>query len=514
MTHNEAKNESQDPMDILIGYQRELVQKAEKFKDEWGDDPVLIFRGQSDESWGLKSSAKRRLESQDNPVSMIDYLDEHLIKPAQTEGYGHREGKSMNSLELLAALQHQGAATCLIDFTANFHIALWFACQGGGKNDNNDKDGKLFIINRGDTSKFREIGPEQAKQESMAKILEAPSIKSDSITETNTYIYYWEPPANENRIIAQHSCFIFTNETNELINENLYGEITVKKEDKEEIISSLKKYYGLNYQNIFRDFTGFASSRGLGKPIKAMTNQELFSTAREHYQREEYREAIDYCTRFIKEASEKAGTDPSSLLTSPVAPEFLKYQTMAKGTCSEVPKVKADKSYVIRAYFMRGCANKELNKHTEAIKDFDEIIQLNPDNSTAYLRRAFSKGRLNHHKEAIEDYNESIRLNPDNSTAYLRRAFSKGQLNHHKEAIEDCNESIRLNPGDTRAYLVRGIIADKSNLPEDGRRDLKKALDLATQENNQPRIELIRKYLGNMDLRHKGTSELTRSRHQ
>jgi len=38
---------------------------------------------------------------------MIEYLNEHLLKPARREGYDYQENKEpMNDLELLAALQH------------------------------------------------------------------------------------------------------------------------------------------------------------------------------------------------------------------------------------------------------------------------------------------------------------------------------------------------------------------------------------------------------------------------
>ena len=122
-------------MDLLTKYQQKLAKQVEP----WGKQAVLIFRGQGDRSWTLNSRADRRLEKGSSPPSLIDNLNKVLIEPARSEEYAHQHNRELNDLELLAKLQHNGAATCLIDFTANFNIALWFACA-------DDKtDGKIFV---------------------------------------------------------------------------------------------------------------------------------------------------------------------------------------------------------------------------------------------------------------------------------------------------------------------------------------------------------------------------------
>ena len=49
-----------------------------------------------------------------------------------------------SDLEILADIQHNGGATCLVDFSKNLLTALWFACS----NEKDDKkDGFLFCYN-------------------------------------------------------------------------------------------------------------------------------------------------------------------------------------------------------------------------------------------------------------------------------------------------------------------------------------------------------------------------------
>ena len=55
---------------------------------------------------------------------------------SESEGIGTRSeemGRQLSDLEILAELQHFGAATCLIDFSRSALVALWFACQTGFK---------------------------------------------------------------------------------------------------------------------------------------------------------------------------------------------------------------------------------------------------------------------------------------------------------------------------------------------------------------------------------------------
>ena len=63
------------------------------------------------------------------------------------------EHGSKQPLEVMAQLQHYGAATGLIDFTESALAALWFACK-----DEQDKPGRVFRRALGhDPEKIEEI---------------------------------------------------------------------------------------------------------------------------------------------------------------------------------------------------------------------------------------------------------------------------------------------------------------------------------------------------------------------
>ena len=78
----------------------------------------------------MEASAYRRLpETERNDPNNLLKINQELIDKACLLGHDHKDGRYLSDLELLAELQHFGAATCLIDFTRSAQIALWSACQ-------------------------------------------------------------------------------------------------------------------------------------------------------------------------------------------------------------------------------------------------------------------------------------------------------------------------------------------------------------------------------------------------
>ncbi len=112
-----------------------LARIQEKMAGQLGD---LAYRGQRKAHWLLQSAAPRRLTRQwgqdviHGPEFSDQYIAYHhgiLLSPAREHGFGVENGREVSDLQLLAKLQHFGAATGLLDFTWNPLAALWFACQ-------------------------------------------------------------------------------------------------------------------------------------------------------------------------------------------------------------------------------------------------------------------------------------------------------------------------------------------------------------------------------------------------
>jgi len=107
----------------------------------------------------------------------------------------HVAGGHLTALELLAALQHYGAPTRLLDFTFNPFIALWFAAE---KHDG--IDGRVFAIDIGD----RTVSRDNAAKTDPWWFEE--SSRTDAPWATRPWV--WRPPPLEPRIVRQDGCFV------------------------------------------------------------------------------------------------------------------------------------------------------------------------------------------------------------------------------------------------------------------------------------------------------------------
>ena len=130
------------------------------------------------------------------------------------------------------------------------------------------------------------------------------------------------------------------------------------------------------------------------------------------------------------------------------------------------------------AYYGRGYAYAELNQPERAIEDYSNAIKLNPKLAEAYNNRGLAYVKLNEYERAIKDYDKAIALNPDDAKAYINRGNAYANLNEHERAIEDFSEAIALNPDDAEAYINRGNAYAKLNEHERAIEDYGKAIEL------------------------------------
>ena len=153
-----------------------------------------VYRGQADADWEPESGAVHRLRKangEDLPVDegelrnlLAEYHRERLIMPMQVI-----DGADLSDLQRLSVLQHQGAATGLLDFTENPLVALWFACT-----EEPDRDARVFLLDVGD--------PQVARN---GRTLDNPF-------DAGQVVVYYEPDRSLGaRIVAQQSVFVICN---------------------------------------------------------------------------------------------------------------------------------------------------------------------------------------------------------------------------------------------------------------------------------------------------------------
>ena len=373
-----------------------------------------------------------------------------LLESAGLRGFRERQGKKHSDLELLAELQHNGAATCLIDFTTNALIALWFACWGNSK-----QDGKVIAMATDNPDRFREVTYEKL---------------GDPINNflNQNKLWKWIPSHLSNRIIAQQSVFVFGEGE---IAEKDYKPVKIDRGSKEKIREELEKKFGITEQYLFSDFTGFSLSNAHDRPYSDYTAEDHFylglrlqqqgdpEKARDHYDK-----AIELNPQFSEAYynrgnARRASDDHQGAITD-------------YGKAIELNPQDAE------AYNNRGNAKADSGNHQEAITDYDKAIELNPQDAKAYNNRGNIKVASGDYQGAITDYDKAIELNPQDAKAYNNRGNIKVASGDYQGAITDYDEAIKINPQDTGAYYNRGNAKKASGNEAGAHKDFAKAKEL------------------------------------
>jgi len=144
------------------------------------DQGHMLFRGQINHSWEIKSSLERHgieaIECNkyysliDRYKPLINPLIENRFERRSTrEGYPfnfkeYEEGSwELPEMEYLAYLRHHGFPTPMIDLSYSCFIALFFACEDFNKEEK--EDGKVFLysppsiwVSENDIPDLRKIG--------------------------------------------------------------------------------------------------------------------------------------------------------------------------------------------------------------------------------------------------------------------------------------------------------------------------------------------------------------------
>ena len=448
---------------------KDLSDYLNQIKSETSDG-TYAFRGQENIEWPLVSSAKRRLfkhykeeeEKLDTMESLntipnfqkcyIDYHQDVLIDPARTNGFGIEKGRVLSDLEILAKLQHFGAATGLLDFTRNRIIALWFACQ------NDDYDGKVFIINTTAPKDFVNITYEKTK-EKIKKILLPRSP------------FVWEPIALGEpmaRIIRQHSLFII--ETSHPITPEAVSSVKIAKEDKKKILQEIKENFDIDRDSIFKDFYGFTTINKWNSDIPFFhSSSNYFELGNIAYQRKEHDEAIRCYSKAI-----------------PLKNKFLEAHYNRGNSYAAIKKYKEaieDYTFVIdyverngkeagigwsnilfMPYFNRANSHTGLKKYTEAIKDYDRSLEkfrsfekiINPEKKTnprIYYNQGNSFYCLGEYQKAVKAYEKWIENDKQHIEAWFNKGNSEVLLSQFDKAKESYSRALQINPHNKCAKL-------------------------------------------------------------
>ena len=434
----------------------------------------LAFRGQEDADWKLHSSAVRRLIGGPNHIKLntpwfrkiyVDYHRDELIEPARTAGFDVEEGRAISDLQLLAKLQHFGAATGLMDFTRNPLVALWFACAEG---ERNDEDGKVFIINLNDPMSWRRVPSTDD-----ARRVEDLFQECDDDTPM-----YWEPKARSEasaRIVGQRSIFVIGRP---LIPEHaVVEEIRIDSSNKREFRKELTDIFDISERSLFGDAYGFSSVNRVVSPVRLMMDPDYYlMRGNSLYQQGDYSEAIGSYDRCIELAGD---IRELYLLRGNARSEIQDYAGALKDYDSAKNSTRRHLSQTLNSppvhdqdmpiiLFNQGNVKAASGDFQGAIADYDRALQLDLNGFLAQsisFNRANSKAVLRRFEEAISDYDEAIRIAESQGRTTEEAYYNKGNLlvlcGRFSEALQCYNKSSSISDAGAGSRANAALILER-----------------------------------------------------
>ena len=196
-----------------------IFQEIEK-KSKDGD---YIYRGEPKCHENVSSRLWRKFskntQNYDVPRVDISKVEDELFCGVQK----HVPTPDEKKIDLLSEIQHFGGDTNLIDFTTNYLIALFFACE------------KLFDENG------RVILQDKDKDEERDMIVE-PDIPQN-------------PRDSQHRIVVQKS--VFFRGPDGIFNPEERNIVTILAHQKKDIMSYLEKYHDISMSTVYGDLHGY-----------------------------------------------------------------------------------------------------------------------------------------------------------------------------------------------------------------------------------------------------------------
>lgn len=299
---------------------RDILNHVSQFAD---NTSMIIFRGVSKDYTpdSIRSGAAVRLDPYTKrEYTYSDYMAyiRGLITNAKKnypENY-----TNWNDLEILGDLQHNGAATCLVDFSRNVLISLWFACGGIKSSSSTDNDMKsedagvlyCYDVNE-DLIKRNNL--KIVKESDLTKPIEDFLVETKPVTNycsnTEYSFFMWTPSNLNNRIARQDSVFIFGLPIFTIENHSIL-KIVIPSKIKQKIRRALEFYFDVTDTSIFNDRHGFATIND--KLSVFSLSDDKYRQGLDEMFKGNYSTALDFFIMHENNNHIATSTDPEELL--------------------------------------------------------------------------------------------------------------------------------------------------------------------------------------------------------
>lgn len=161
---------------------------------------------------------------------------------------------------------------------------------------------------------------------------------------------------------------------------------------------------------------------------------------------------LDYTSAARVDPSLEAQADFETALVYQDTGDFARAQNAFDAAIASAPDVTTEAQWRSeRGWF----AYNHLENYTQALNDFEEVVQLTPDDPAAWHAVGLARSALGQAGAALEAYNTALSKaeNPDTHTyIYLARGITLQQLGRINQAVDDYATYLAANPNDFNVY--------------------------------------------------------------
>ena len=136
--------------------------------------------------------------------------------------------------------------------------------------------------------------------------------------------------------------------------------------------------------------------------------------------------------------------------------------------------------------FAKGLFYGDSRDYSKSIKEFNAVIEKNPNDSMAYCNRGIAYLNIGHFDTALPDLTKAIAIDPKNGRAYGARGMVYQYDGKVDEAIADYDKAIELDPQDIIAYTRRGIAYQTKKYLDKALSDYNKAIEINSRFYAEP----------------------------
>lgn len=423
-----------------------------------------IYRGENERYDSICSTLLRdyRKEKTDTDIVDIYSLDAVGEKIDNTKSLNinaiqseiAKEASQFTNLtdptEILTEIQHYGGKTNLLDFTTDYLIALFFACDG-----KRWKNGRVILVNRDRIDKY----------------------------DGQTQVEIIKPKTHQNsRVAVQKSVFVQSESGYLVEHPPKIKIIPINYNLKQVLLTYLNQYHDIGTRTIYSDLFGYIQHQGVHEDANThFYRGRLYETKKPREAIGEYDKSIELNQNHVA-AHHNRACAKVRILSAPdeaklTEKEKTDWPKEALEDFDKAEQLTPDEEVVELqlVYMQRGDAKLQFRLYNEAIIDFDKALILE------------SKIRDGVRDRTIANLNKILAPGQDEALTYHQRGIANRALDRHNKALSDFEKAVTLLPRNPSWRFDLGCCKIKLNDINGGCNDLRAALNLA-QEKSQDKL--------------------------